>query len=398
MPRDHDRVATGAQTLPATCRRAVAAAVLAPPADEGQAARVAADALVAAARSGDTAALAEVLRPDPTIPVASWTVARYQAGDVSPRSAEEHHDPCAAVLATAAPGRADEATAELIAVSGGLRWAPLARGHAGLVFHPPEAWTLAEGEASGAEAAAAAERWHRRSRLWVDAPRPKPVAPATPVAPAASVASPPRSTPAAPPSAPTPRPAPVPVTPAADRPSPAAPAAAPGRAHSAAPPLAPPDRGSNPAVPPPPRPADRASSSALPPPPPSGAPRRPNGSATGGLATAGPTGTADPATTTGAGPGSLASAIAVAVAGTVDGWPGRAEVSVEEVVAEVRRHLGSPTPTPHRSSDGTAVVGGEVLLPMLAALTARLEAAAVAHERSAAALTELLDQLRRTQP
>ena len=82
--------------MPATCRRAVAAAVLAAPGDEARTAHEAAEALVVAASNGYVSALAEVLRPDPTIPVPLWTVARYTAGDVSPAALEHHDDPCAA--------------------------------------------------------------------------------------------------------------------------------------------------------------------------------------------------------------------------------------------------------------------------------------------------------------
>jgi hypothetical protein len=278
--------------------------VLAAPGDEARTAHEAAEALVVAASSGDVSALAEVLRPDPTIPVPLWTVARYTAGDVSPAALEHHDDPCAAVLSVAAPTPAHEATAELISVSDGLRWTPLVRTHTGLTFHPPEAWTLAEAESSGPQATAAAERWRRRARLWTDAPR-HDVAPA---------------------------PAPL-----------AAPAAA---------------------------------------------------------AAAAPAPVARPA-------GSLASAIAAAVAIAVDRWPGQQEVAVDDVVAEIRRHLGSPaapvaaveSPAPRRSVDGSAVTAGDdVALPMLVALTTRLEAAVAAHERAARSLSELVVELRHARP
>jgi hypothetical protein len=286
--------------MPATCRRAVAAAVLAVPGDEARTAHEAAEALVVAASNGDVSALAEVLRPDPTIPVPIWTVARYTAGDVSPAALEHHDDPCAAVLSVAAPTPAHEATAELISVSDGLRWTPLVRTHTGLTFHPPEAWTLAEAESSGPQATAAAERWRRRARLWTDALRHEPA------------------------------PAPTPV------------------------------RAARPAAAPAVRPT-----------------------------------------------GSLASAIAAAVAIAVDRWPGQQDVAVDDVVAEIRRHLGAPaapvaaveSPAPRRSVDGSAVTAGDdVALPMLVALTTRLEAAVAAHERAARSLTELVVELRQTRP
>jgi hypothetical protein len=289
--------------MPATCRRAVAAAVLAAPGDEARTAREAAEAMVVAASNGDTSALAEVLRPDPTMPVPVWTVARYVPGDVSPRSLEHHDDPCAAVLSVARPNPADVATAELISVTDGLRWTPLVHTHSGLTFHPPEAWTLAEAEASGPQATAAAERWRRRARLWTDGPKPL-------------------------------LPEPVPASPA---PSVAAP---------------------EPVVTPPPAPV-----------------------------------VARPTT------GSLASAIAAAVAVAVDRWPGEQEVGVDDVLAEVRRHLGSvappPEPKPHRSVDGSAVTAGDDLtLATWVALTTRLEAAVAAHERAARSLNQLVADLR----
>lgn len=94
----------------------------------GAAAMVAARALVVLAESEDGHELGSLLRPDPTTPATSWTVACYRIGDLVPTAMRDFSDPGAAVRTLMDCGDPDHVAGELVASDAtGLHWTALVR-------------------------------------------------------------------------------------------------------------------------------------------------------------------------------------------------------------------------------------------------------------------------------
>lgn len=148
-----------------------------PQTDEAtEAARDAAKALLALAAGKDEAALRQFLRPDPHEMEATWTVACYQIGDLTPCALLDFASPVAAVANLAHCGEASHVAAELVASTpAGARWTALTRTGRSVRFQLPDRRSASDttGEVLG-ERSLAAEHWRAQLTQWAASPSPSP--------------------------------------------------------------------------------------------------------------------------------------------------------------------------------------------------------------------------------
>lgn len=89
------------------------------------------------AAGGHESMLASIVRADPTDPEATWTVACYQIGDVSPSSLRDFAEAVPAVLHLCGCETPSHLAAELIVTNGeGVRWTALVRSGPDLSYQP----------------------------------------------------------------------------------------------------------------------------------------------------------------------------------------------------------------------------------------------------------------------
>ena len=133
-----------------------------------EAAREAAQALLILAASHDEAALRQILRPDPRVDEAAWTVACYQIGDLTPCALLDFANPVAAVTTLAHCGEASHVAAELVASTpSGSRWTALTRTGALVRFQLPDGRSASDATREGPAAPSLADgHWRDQLRRW----------------------------------------------------------------------------------------------------------------------------------------------------------------------------------------------------------------------------------------
>lgn len=174
-------------------RRAAVSMALSAGTDESSRAdaRDGAASLLALAAGGHEEALAAILRADPAASEATWTVACYQIGDLSPSALRDYAEAAPAVLTLAGCETASHVAAELIVTNGdGVRWTALVRSGSDVAYQP-----LAPATATAATTAgllAVRHRWEDQLLLWASAPAhglDPPAAPTVDDAPVAAAAA-----------------------------------------------------------------------------------------------------------------------------------------------------------------------------------------------------------------
>lgn len=159
-------------------RRAAVALADAIAGHEGGAERTAAAvALIELARAGERDSLVELLRADHGSPTATWTVACYQIGDLTPSAWRDFGEPIEAVTTLAGCGVPGHVAAELlVSTEGGLRWTALVRTGDRVVFQPLTESTAAEAATNGPDmvspdtVSAVTDRWAARVSGWALSP------------------------------------------------------------------------------------------------------------------------------------------------------------------------------------------------------------------------------------
>ncbi|MGH9125314.1 MAG: hypothetical protein ACRDZ8_11400 [Acidimicrobiales bacterium] len=130
-----------------------------------KAAREAAQALRDLADARNDAALRQYLRPDPEQADATWTVACYQIGDLTPCTLKDFASPVTAMRNLADCGQASHLAAELVASTpSGTRWTAVLRTADQLSFQLPNDQSAATGADSGS--AVAASHWRQQLARW----------------------------------------------------------------------------------------------------------------------------------------------------------------------------------------------------------------------------------------
>ncbi len=133
-----------------------------------EAARDAAQALLSLAASLDEVALRQFLRPDPREAEATWTVACYQIGDLTPCALLDFASPVAAVASLAGCGEPSHVAAELVASNPtGTRWTALTRTGRAVSFQLPNGRSASDATQGGlGELSLAAEHWRAQLSRW----------------------------------------------------------------------------------------------------------------------------------------------------------------------------------------------------------------------------------------
>jgi hypothetical protein len=125
-------------------------------------------AALALADVGDAVGLASILRPDPAVEPAAWTVACYEIGHLAPTALRDLSDPSEAVKLLVACPEVSHLAAELVvSTTDGLRWTALVR--AGSVLRlrlPSESNASGESHLAGQSASGAEERWQAQLKAW----------------------------------------------------------------------------------------------------------------------------------------------------------------------------------------------------------------------------------------
>ena len=145
-------------------------------------ARDCATSLLALAGGGHEELLASTLRADPAAPEATWTVACYQIGDLSPSSLRDYAEAAPAVLALSRCETASHVAAELIVTNGdGVRWTAMIRSGSDVTYQPLAAATASAVTPAGLRAVR--HRWEDRLLMWASDPAEGLDAPPAPPAP-----------------------------------------------------------------------------------------------------------------------------------------------------------------------------------------------------------------------
>jgi hypothetical protein len=135
-------------------------------------------AALALAEVGDAGGLSGILRPDPAVEPAAWTVACYEIGHVAPTALRDLSDPSEAVKLLAACPDVSHLAAELVvSTTDGLRWTALVRTGSDLRLRlPSDGNASGESHLTGAPSTGAQERWMDQLRAWSTEAEPAPEA------------------------------------------------------------------------------------------------------------------------------------------------------------------------------------------------------------------------------
>ena len=160
--------------------------------DRQAACRAAGEALLRLAAAGASSELRSVLSPDPVNSNATWTVACYQIGDLTPSAVRDFADPVSAVTTLAVCEDPTHLAAELVAsTSLGLRWVAMLRTNGDLSFRLPDADAASdESHAHATELSDALRRWRRRLAEWAEGVDHADIGAGEPVRPAAPTSTP----------------------------------------------------------------------------------------------------------------------------------------------------------------------------------------------------------------
>lgn len=137
-----------------------------------------AESLLGLAAGGHEAELSAILVADPAFSGATWTVACYQIGDLSPSTLRDFPSAALAVMTLARCESEAHVAAELIVSNGeGVRWTALVRSGAEVVYQPLAPSTASA--ASPTELLGARHRWEDQLLMWAACPtdglNPRPV-------------------------------------------------------------------------------------------------------------------------------------------------------------------------------------------------------------------------------